>query len=315
MPGPVILLILGLVGLWFGAELTIRAALNIAEHYKLSHLFIGLTILALGTDLPELFIDTAGAIQRLAGVETSGLIVGETIGTCFAQIGLVLGIIGLFCTLTITKRQLVRDGFMMVGSVVLLFLVGLDGKISRVDGILFMVVYIFYFLSLFREEKVREKIHRAPKLHPFWAVFSLIVGFALLGYFSNMTVQNGVLVGQIWGISQSLIGIVILGLGTSLPELSVSIAAIRNGATKMAVGNLIGSNIFDMLFTLGFASAISGFVINEALLNFDIPALLGMSLIVLFLFRTRMRLCKKEAIVLLLFFFAYIGFKLSGIQV
>ena len=126
-----ILLILGLIGLVFGAKLVIKGALNLAEHFKISKLFIGLTILAVGTDLPELFTVITGAVMRLKGIETSGLIVGETIGSCFGQIALTLGILGLFGTLFLRKRELIRDGLMMVGSVVLFFLAGIDGVITR----------------------------------------------------------------------------------------------------------------------------------------------------------------------------------------
>ena len=176
----IILLILGLVGLVLGAELILKGALNIAEHYKISHLFIGLTILAVGTDLPELFISITGAIHRLGGVETSGLIVGESIGSCFGQIALVLGIAGLFGTLILTKRELIRDGLMMLGSVALLFLVSIDGKITRAEGVMFIIIYIFYFVVLQKEEKLHEKVKRAPSMHLQWDVSSLIGGFIIL---------------------------------------------------------------------------------------------------------------------------------------
>lgn len=289
-------LILGIAGLWFGSELVIKSALNIAKRYKLSQMFIGLTILALGTDLPEVVVHTTGAIRRLGGVETSGLIVGETIGTCFSQIGLALGIAGLFGILIMTKRQLLRDGLALLSSVALIFLVGLDGYISRTEGIVLILIYLVYFLFLYRDEKVHEKIQRAPKERTLWpALFLLVVGFAILVYSSNLTVENALLISQKWGIAQSLVGILIVGVGTSLPELATSLSAVRKGAGALAVGNLIGSNIYDALFALGIGSAISGFNVSKDLLRFDIPALFVFSLVVLLLFRRKMKLERKES--------------------
>jgi len=307
-----ILLILGLVGLVVGTELVVRGALNIAKHYKLSPVFIGLTILSIGTDLPELVVDITGAIYRLSGIETSGLIIGETIGTCFGQIALALGIIGLFGTLVLTKRQLIRDGSMMVGSVVLLFLVGLDGMIQWWEGVIFVLIYGFYFFTLFREEKVTEKI-RAPGIHPLWSIVSLIGGFAILVYCSKIVIDNALFLAEAWGIAQSFMGVVILGLGTSLPEIAISLGALRKKAYGLSVGNLIGSNIFDILFTLGISSIIAGFNVSRDLLKFDIPALFFVSLVVVGLFAWRKRIKTKEAVVLLLIDLAYIGFKIYSL--
>jgi len=309
----IIFLIIGLLGLVLGAELVIKGALNIGEHFKISHLFLGLTVLAIGTDLPELVLHITGAIHRVRGVATGGLVSGDTIGSCFGQIGLTLGILGLVGTLVLTKRELIRDGLLMVGSVVLLYLVSLDGKISRADGILFILIYLFYFFTLHREEKLREREKRAPSMHLAWDISSLVAGFALLIYFSNMVVKNAVLMAEIWGIAQSFIGIVIVGLGTSLPEIAVTFGAIKKKAYRLSVGNLIGSNIFDTLVPLGIGSAIAGFAVERNLLDFDIPALFFLSIIVLLFFKRKMKIRKEEAVALVLIYLAYIAIKIAGI--
>jgi len=239
-----ILTILGLIGLWFGSELMIRGALNISEHLKISRMFIGLTVLAFLTDLPELFVTITGSYNILNGVESSGIIVGDAIGSSFGQIILMIGILGIFGVLTIKKRQLLRDGFMLLGSIVLLILIGIDGNISRVEGITFIVIYLIYFIQIFREERIKEENH-AKKLNLVWALLSLIAGLAILLYSGNFVVNNAVLLSEAWGVSQSLIGILIIGVGTSLPELAVSFTALRHNAGTMAIGNLIGSTIFD----------------------------------------------------------------------
>jgi cation:H+ antiporter len=307
-----IFLIIGLGALWLGSEFTISGALNIAERHKISHLFIGLTILALGTDLPELFIDVNAAIDRLQGIETSGLIIGETIGTTLVQISLILGITTLFGTLLITKRELVRDGIMMIVSVLFIFIVGLDGEISRGEGVIFILTYIFYFITLFREEQLFEKIKKAPPWNFVWAILSMIGGFIFLIIGSDLTVENALILSEKWGMAQYAIGLLIVGLGTSLPELATSITAIRKKAGTMAVGNIIGSNIFDTLFTLGIGSAISGFLFEKQILYFDVPVLFIVSILALFLFKKTMHLGRKQGMILIAVYGLYFIVRLSG---
>lgn len=298
-------LVIGIIGLIIGTYLVIKASLNIAQHYKISTFFIGLTILAIGTDLPELVIDIRGALYRLAGTETSGLIIGETIGTCMGQIALTLGILALFGTLILTKRELKRDGLMMIVSIFLLFLVGFDGIITRLEGFLFVIIYLVYFYNLYREEQVKEKVKRAPPLHPTWDILSLIAGFIILVFCSDLVVVNGIELAVLWGVPQATIGALMLGLGTSLPELTVTLGSMFKGAFRLSVGNLIGSNIFDVLFTVGIASTISGFNVSKNILHFDIPFLLLTSLVVVALFAFTKKIQKREAILLLGLYITY----------
>lgn len=308
-----LILLIALAGLMIGAELIIKAALTIAEHYKISHAFIGLTLLTLGTNLPELVISVTGSVQRLRGIETSGLIIGDSIGSCFGQIGITMGIVGMFGVLTLTKRELSRDGVMMLVSVALLFLAGLDGTLSRTDGLIFIAAYAIYFFLLYREEEVHEKFKSAPPLHFMQTILSISVGFAILIISSYAVLNNALYLADMWGISQSFIGIVLIGLGTSLPELALSWSSIRKRAVKLSVFNLIGSNIFDILFTLGVGSLISSFIVSEDLIRFDIPALFFVSLLVLLFFRRHMQLKKNEAFVLILLYVVYIGVKIYSL--
>lgn len=306
-------LILGLLGLLIGTELIINGSLNIAEHFKLSKLFIGLTVLAIGTDLPELFVIITGAVYNLGGAETSGLIIGNSLGSCFGQIALTLGILGLFGALSLTKRELKRDGLMMLSSVILLFLVAYDGAITRIDGLIFVLFYLFYFYNLIREEKLHSRLKEAPKMFFLWAVVSLIAGFAILIYCSNLIIENAMYLAKSLDIAQSLIGILIIGLGTSLPELAVSFGALRKNSVRLSVGNLIGSNIFDVLVPLGIGATIAGIKVDTNLLFFDIPFLFVLSLIVLFFFRRKNKILKKEAIALIAIYCVYAALKIAGL--
>ncbi|MBW2986128.1 calcium/sodium antiporter [Candidatus Woesearchaeota archaeon] len=307
-------LILGLIGLVIGAELTTRGAISIAKKLKLSYTFIGLTILAIGTDLPELFIDITAAIQKLQGVDTSGLIMGETVGTVISQTTLILGLIGLFGIVIISKREFLRDSMVMIGAAAVMFLMGMDGQLSRMDGLILVIIYVFYLMTVLREEKITAKIknHKQTLGTIIWAITSLIGGLIFLVFAAKIVVENAVSLANLWGVSQTIVGLLIVGLGTSLPELSICVSAVRKKAGKLSIGNLIGSNIFDILFTLGLSTVIAkGFNVNATLIEFDIPFMIGVAVIAVFLLRTKMKLEKREAVTLISIYIAYVLLKLG----
>ena len=307
-----VLLILGLGGLWLGAELVVRGSQNLARFFKISELFIGLTIVSIGTSLPEIAVSISGALQRLQGIETSGLVVGNALGSYLNQISLILGVVGIFGgVFLISKRELRREGLMLLGSIAIFFVFALDGKLTQFEGIVMIIVYLLYFISLFREEKVYEKIKR-PQLNLVWDISSIVAGLLIIIYASEAVISNGVSLANMWGVKESLIGILLIGLGTGLPELAVSVTAIIRKSTSIAIGNIIGSNITDLMFSLGLGTVISGFIINHNMVWFDIPILFGIVALVLFLFSRGKRLKRKEAIILIAVYITYLILKLKG---
>ncbi len=301
-----LLLILGLVGLWIGSQLTIQGSIFLAKRFKISQLFFGLTILALGTDLPELIIDINAALQRLAGVETSGLIIGETLGTTISQMTMIIGFISFFGILTITRKELKRDGIAILISIILLFLLGIDGTLSRIDGVIMIMAYAFYFLQIAQQERVIEKVRKNHKSGLTWSFLSIVGGLALVILASEITIDNAIHLSSLLGVSQSFIGITIVGLGTSLPELATSLTAVRKGASKLALGNIFGSTIFDLLFTLGVGTVISTFIFDKSLLFIDLGILFVVSVAVILFFRKNLRLSKSNAIILIVIYLTYI---------
>lgn len=309
----ILVFILGLLGLWLGAELAIRGTMDIGRRYKISKAFLGLTILAFGTDIPEIFVHLNGAFLRLSGVETSALIVSETLGTSFSQMTLMMGIVAMLGAVVIKKKRLYRDGFMVVAAVVALILVGMDGEIQKAEGLLLMVMYAGYFTALVREERVREVLAIAPKRKLWGALLLLAAGFVLMYYAAEHTVASALIMSERWGILQSTIGFFMIGLGTSLPELATSLTAIKQKHPQLAIGNIMGSTIFDLLFVLGLGSAISGFLVSRSILIYDMTALLAASLIVIFLFMRKMDVSKKECATLIFLYFLYAALKLGGV--
>jgi len=302
------LLLIGLLGLWVGTEITVRHALRLAATLGLSPMFVGLTILAIGTDLPELVLSIEAGLQRLIGVETSGLVIGNAIGSSLGQIGFALGVTGLVGYVMLGRRQAWIDGVTLIGSIAIFFLLGADGEFTRTDGVILITVYLIYFATAIKREQFGK-----PQREPGATQAGLKIGFfCLLGILlvtasSHLAILSAVALAEEWGIPQTFIGIVLLGVGTSLPELAVSVNAALKKQGALSVGNILGSNIFDMLVAPGSAAALAGLSIESmSMFKIDLLALLIISLLALFFFRRRKGLQKGEALTLLVIYIAYI---------
>ncbi len=300
-----LLLCVGLAGLWWGTELAVRAAIRIADARGLSQAFVGMTILAIGTDVPELVMSIVAGIERLQGIETSGIVVGSAVGSCLGQIGLVLGIAGLTGYLTLKRSRIWTDGVMLLGSIVLFGLVLFDGEIDRVEGGLLITIYVIYFLLLIRREQRSETRAKARSI-PWREGLQCALGLTLVAGFSHLVLSSALTLADSWGLKQTVVGIALIGVGTSLPELALSISAVRKKAGGLSVGNILGSNIFDMLVPPGFAALIAELSIDAAqVLALDLPVLFLISLLALIFFTKKRGLQKIEAASLLLAYLVY----------
>lgn len=306
------LLIFGLAALWLGTELGIRGALRIANYFKLSQVFIGLTILAIGSDLPELMVAIDASMLQLEGKEASGLIVGNAIGSSLNQITVVLGIGGLIGYLTLSRKSVKRDGLVLMGVLVLWFLVGLDGQVSRTEGISLLTVYIIYYLMLLYGEKVPQRLKQQLPQRIWQELLFLVAGMVLVIFASELVVNSAISLSETWGVSQSFVAIVFIALGTSLPELALSINASIKKAPGLSVGNIIGSNIFDLLVPVGIGATISELTVESNLLLRDFSFLFVATGIVLVFFAKTKGLQKKEAASLILLYVIYIALKAAG---
>lgn len=308
------LIILGLAGLWFGTELVIKGALNIADFLNLSEVFVGIAILAIGTDLPEIVVAIDASIESAAfNIDTSGIIAGNAIGSAFGQISLVLGVAGLMGYLTMNRKQLYGDGALLLGSVLMFLLLSLDGKLGRIDGIILITMYVVYYFTLFQRETLKEKVHKKKNSNIYKDILMLVVGMAMVIFASGVVVDHSVLFAEKLGIRQSFVGIIMIGVGTSLPELALTINAMRKKAHGLSVGNLVGSNIFDMLIPVGIGSTIAPVHVEKSLLWFDLPFLFVVSFLVLFFFHKKKGLQKIESVILIFAFVLYASLKLAGV--
>lgn len=311
MTYPLLFILIGLIGLWLGTKWIINGAIGIAKRYNLSHSFVGVAILAVGTDLPEVFVSIKASLLNLKGIESSGIITGNAIGSSISQITLILGVAGLFLSFTMAKRDLIRDGIALISSIVLLFVFGTDGNISRFEGAMLLIVYLLYYIVLMKSQNnnVSDDNSSGENYSNGRLTLFLLAGFALLIFASHLVVDNAMLLAEKWGVAQSFVGIVIVGVGTSLPELAVSVGAALKKSAGMSVGNVIGSNIFDGLIPIGLGSVISTTKIDNLLLNFDLPVLFIATILVLVFLRTKRGISTFEGICLIAFFLIYLSLK------
>jgi cation:H+ antiporter len=306
-----LLIIIGLIGLWLGTRWIINGAIGIAKRFNLSHSFVGVAILAVGTDLPEVFVSIKASLLHLRGIESSGIITGNAIGSSISQITFILGVAGLFLNFTMAKRDLWRDGIALLTSILLLFIFGIDGIITRLEGGILLIAYLVYYIILLKNQTEHTDDNSAGKDYSNSALaFFLLAGFSVLIFSSHLVVENAMLLAEKWGVAQSFVGIAIIGLGTSLPELAVSVGAAFRKSAGMSVGNIIGSNIFDGFIPIGIGGAISTTNMDSNLMKFDLPSLLVMTFLVLIFLRTKRGISKFEGITLIIIFLLYISIKL-----
>jgi len=310
---PVLLLLAGLFCLWLGTELTVRNATSLASRLGLSEFFIGMTILAFGTDLPELIVTVNGALHNLQGDESSGIIVGNAIGSSISQISVVIGVAALASYLTIASHRIPNIAIELIGSTVLLFLVSIDGVINWNDGAILILAFCLYFFSLVRREnRRRESASSQPTLFPAnsgWKLAALILGLGIVILGSELVLDSGIQLAERWQVRQSFIGAILIGLGSSLPELAISIGAVIRGKTSLTIGNVIGSNIFDLLIPLGIASLLAEIRVPDIVLVVDLPYLFVISILVVFFLNRERGLQRYEGAFLIVLYLAYVGLK------
>lgn len=308
----IFLILLGIIGLWFGSDLTVNSAKKIASKLGISELIVGLTIASIGTSLPEIFTNLMAGLSTSQGVDASGMALGNIIGSNLGQITFILGITGLFATLYLEKRSLKRDGLMMFVALFLMYFMCLDGYVTQLEGTTLVLIYLIYLLYLINQEKIVSKIRRqrGEEGDLLLNTFKCFGGIIIVIYAANLVVENGVSLAHQLLIRESLIGIFV-GLGTSLPELSVSIKAISQRSGQLSLGNLIGSNITDPLLSFGLGASIAGVTVSQEVLNFDFIFWIFSTAIALLLLFNHLNLNRKESSILIILYVMFLYFRIS----
>lgn len=303
-------LIAGVAGLWLGTELTIGGALAIAKRHRLSEFFVGLLILSIGSDLPELAVAVDAGIKGLLGRDASAVVVGTSVGSVVAQIGFVLGVVGVISVLKLERGYVYRHGATLLGATLFLYWVALDGQVTRFEGAVLIALYAGYVLALMNGANVPDEEPRPLSVGGLSSWLALIAGLGVVIFSSEVTVNSVVEIAHVFQISESLISVLIIGIGTSLPELSISISAILKRRTELSVGNVIGSNILDTLLPIGLAAVVSEVAVEAGFLRFDIPFILVLTSVVLGLFLFRGGIRRPAGLVILSLYGCYVVLKL-----
>ena len=266
--------------LCFGGNWLVSGGVGIAKKFRISNLVIGMTIVAYGTSTPELAASIAAAGDH------SAIILGNIIGSNIANVGMVIGVAAILVPLTIQKSVLRKEIPIMLGVSMLLVLLSIDGEISQYDGALLLVglgVFAFYtFRDALKQRIKTENTSENTSNNIYLKSFGLIaIGIVVLYIGAILTVDNAVIIATEFGLSEKIIGLTVIAIGTSLPELITSIIAIRKGHSEIGIGNIIGSNIYNILMIMGVGAALGGVLITaDVYVDYAIMIIFSLSLLI-----------------------------------
>ena len=273
-----LLTIVGIVILCFGGNWLVNGGVNIAKKFGISKMIIGMTVVAYGTSTPELAASIAAARDHGA------IILGNVIGSNIANVGMVIGIAAILTPLIVSKTTIRKEVPIMLGVSLLLVALSIDGEISQYDGILLigsLIVFTIFIYKDAKKQRTEKTDEDIPKKNAYGKSIGLIaIGIALLYVGAILTIDNAVILAQSFGISERIIGLTVIAIGTSLPELITSIIAIRKGHTDIGIGTIIGSNIYNILMIMGVGATIAGVaVVSEVFIDYAV--MIGFSLVLL----------------------------------
>ena len=299
------LLIVGFVFLIKGSDFFVDGASSIASLLKIPTIIVGLTIVALGTSAPEAAVSITSS---LAG--SNALAVSNIIGSNIFNILMVIGIAALLSNLTMEKSVLKKDLPFLVGITVLwaIFIV-IGWDITNIEGIILLIIMVASIIFLVYDTKKSggaTEVEKPKFNHP-KSIIAILVGLAGIVLGGDLVVDSASAIAIALGMSETLVGLTIVAIGTSLPELVTSITAIRKGENQLVIGNVIGSNIFNILFVLGASSAISAIPLDSDML-IDVLFMLFVTILCFIFGKTQEKYDKKEGIILVLLFIGYMAF-------
>jgi cation:H+ antiporter len=308
-----LLLVVGVILLTVGGEALIRGSLAAANRLKVSPLLSGLVIVGFGTSMPELMVSVVAALNQQPDIAT-----GNVVGSNISNVLLILGVCALITPMAVNPMALRRDAVVGVAAS-LLFVVLVGGRaLGRLDAVIFLISLIAFLVWAYWSERFRAAasagLHEAeakelsalPKTVA-WTVTAVVAGLLLLISGSRVLLVGAVGIAESFGVSEALIGLTLVAVGTSLPELSISVIAALRSHADVAIGNILGSNIFNLLGILGVSALLQPLPMNSRILQFDQWVMLGTSVVLLLMLYTGRRLSRLEGGVLFLGYGAYIG--------
>lgn len=299
----VLLLALGLAALTFGGHYLTGGAAAVSVNMRIDPMVVGLTVVSIATSMPEM------ATSLMAAKDNPGIALGNILGSNIANIGLILGIAAIIAPLKIQLRMIRREVPILIGVTVLFGLFAMGGGFQRLEGLILLALTFAYLIYVVRgaklestpemekefKESTEERGHRSTRS----AILLIILGGALLAMGADVLVGASVEMALRMGASELFIGLTIVAIGTSLPELAASVAAVRAGHGDMCAGNIVGSNLFNILLIGGTVSSISGMQVSSSLLLVEFPALILLSALLLWFFKSGHIVSRREGVALL----------------
>jgi cation:H+ antiporter len=315
-PTVIIRFVVGTVLLIWGAELLVRGAARLAVAAGISPLVVGLTVVAFGTSAPELAVTVGSSFTG-----ESDVALGNVVGSNILNILLILGLSALVAPLVVAQQLVRLDVPLVIGASVLVFLLGLDGEIHQLEGLLLfslLAVYLIYLIRRNRQEMADLAASRSPDelTEPAQAgpwqrnVGFVLVGLMMLALGARWLVESAVATASALGLSELVVGLTVVAAGTSLPEVATSVLASLRGERDIAVGNVVGSNLFNLLAVLGLGSLVSpgGIPVQPGALSFDIPVMIAVAIAALPVFFTGYTIQRWEGAVFVSYYIAYTTF-------
>ena len=317
----ILLLAVGFAFLVKGADFFVEGSSSIAKKLKVPPIIIGLTIVAMGTSLPETAVSVTASL-----VQNNELAVSNVVGSNIFNLMFVIGVCSILTPIMVQKATVVRDIPLSLGCALFLLVLGISGlgdkagmTLGHADGVIFLIVFAGYIFTMVRSamkaraagQKVEiegvEECDNMKELSYGKSILFLIVGAAAIAFGGDLTVDTASRIAIELGMSQTLVGLTIVSIGTSLPELVTSVVAARKNEVDMAVGNAVGSNIFNILMVLGITSAISPVaLIRENII--DIVLLMVFSVMVWIFAGTRKKIERKEGIIMVVVYLVYCAY-------
>ena len=314
----IILLIVGFILLIKGADWLIDGASSTASHFKVSKLLIGLTIIAFGTGAPELAVSVSSLLNG-----TTDMLLGNVIGSNILNILLLIGIAAVIRPIRIKKDTVAKELplLLLISTVIIVLfldtlLVSADqNTISRADGIICLLcfsVFIFYIISMARKNRAAKTEVEKPKFRLGISLLLILIGLAGVVGGSELVVSSASTIAASIGVSDRMIALTIVAFGTSLPELITTIKAAKRGENELLVGNIIGSNIFNICIVLGLPVALFGTITPSSFEVIDLIMLVGATVILLLVSRSDRKITHLEGILMLIIFTIYYGYIITS---
>ena len=302
----IFLFCLGIALLYLGSEWMVKGAASLALSLSIRPIIVGLTVVAFATSAPELLVSLIAAVKGFSGVS-----LGNILGSNVANIGLVLGASALVRSLAVDKKLVRREIPFMIGVSGLFWLVCLDGWIGRVDGIILLAGLAFFLIlgimTAKKSENTKDEVPAQKGKKVFWYIFLMLIGMGGLVAGAHLVVNSAIFIARQLGLSEVFIGLSIVAVGTSLPELATSVVAGARGEYDISIGNVVGSNVFNVCMVIGTVGMFNPMSVDMRLMRFEFPAMFLLSLILLVFARTGFTLSRVEGLFFILSFFLFIG--------